>query len=249
MISGSKENQAQTARMLTTSLFYPLQLTFSSVTHITNIFSENNRLKMEVAQMSVKIAQLQEQAAENERLRGLLNFSSDFTYSLYPVRVIARDPSLAFRSVVINAGKKDSISRWMPVVGEKGVVGKVVQVMNGLSLVQLIKDPANRTSVMSKRTRTVSILETENGSDFFMKCREHEDFEIGDTIITSGLGGIYPKGLCVGIVQKVVDTQDPLFNKVYLKLNIDFDHIEELFVVRLSPQWSAFRAELDSVEF
>jgi len=249
MISGSKEKQAATARMLTVTVFYPLQVTFNSVTHIENIFAENRRLKMEVAQLSVKISRLQEQAAENDRLRRLLSFSTDYKYELYPVRGIARDPSAAFKSIIINAGKKDSIAMWMPLVGEKGVVGKVIQTMDNLSLVQLLRDPANRTSVMNKRTRTVSILETENGDNFFMKCREHEDFQPGDTIVTSGLGGIYPKGLCVGIVQKTTGTQDPLFKRIYLKLNIDFDHIEELFVIRLSPQWSSFRAELDSIEF
>lgn len=249
MISGSSERQASTARFFTLSIFYPLQLTFNQLTVIENIFVENRRLKMENAQLSVTIAHLKEQAAENLRLRDLLDFSKDYAYNLKPVRVIARDPSAAYKSIVVNAGKKDSIQTYMPLVSERGVIGKVVQVMNGISLVQLLRDPSNRTSVMSQRTRTVGILETVDGNSFYIRARSHEDFQTGDTIVTSGLGGIYPRGLEVGLVENINNSSDPLFKKVFIKPTVNFEHIEELFIIRLSPQWVAFRSEMDSIEF
>lgn len=249
MISGSPGKQAEIARVLTSSIFFPFQITFNQINRIENIFSENQRLKEKVTSLNTRIALLEEKASENKRLRNLLGFSEDYSYEMLPVRVVARDPSLVFRSIVINAGKKDGIQKWMPVVGENGIVGKVIQVMNGLSLVQLLRDPSNRTSVMFKRTRTVSILETENGRDFFVRCRSHEDTREGDTVITAGLGGIYPRGLQVGIISHTTESNSPLFKRVWLKLSMDFEHIEELFVMRLSPQWSAFRSEIDSLEF
>lgn len=249
MISGSSERQVSTARFFTTTIFYPLQLVLTQITRVENVFSENRRLKTENAKLSVKVALLQEQVSESDRLRQLLNISSDFSYELLPVRVIARDPSSVYKSVVVNAGKKDSIFKYMPLVSEKGVVGKVIQVMNGISLVQLLKDPSNRTSVMSKRTRTVGILETNDGNNFFIKVRSHEEFKTGDTILTSGLGGIYPRGIGIGYVKNTGTASDPLFKKVYIEPAVNFEHIEELFVVRLSPQWVAFRAEMDSIEF
>jgi rod shape-determining protein MreC len=249
MISGSPGKQAEIARVLTTSIFFPFQITFNQINRIENIFSENQRLKEKVTSLSTRVALIEEKASENKRLRELLGFSEEYSYEMLPVRVVARDPSLTFRSIVINAGKKGGIQKWMPVVGENGIVGKVVQVMNGLSLVQLLRDPSNRTSVMFKRTRTVSILETENGRDFFVRCRSHEDTQKGDTVITAGLGGIYPRGLQVGVISHTTESNSPLFKRVWLKLCIDFEHIEELFVMRLSPQWSAFRSEFDSLEF
>lgn len=248
MISASRENQAKTARALTFSIFYPLQFTLSQIDQVHNIFAENNRLRKEVVELSAQVAQFKEQTIENDRLRGLLSFSKEFSYQMVPVRVIAHDPSPVYKSIIIDAGKNQGVQMWMPVVGEKGVVGKVVQVMGNLSLVQLLKDPTNRTSVMDRRTRSVSILETENSNDFFFQSRSHEDVKKGDTIVTSGLGGIYPHGLQVGIVTSVEQMHDPLFNKVKLDLSVEFDHLEELFVMRLSPQWSAFHAELDSVK-
>jgi rod shape-determining protein MreC len=249
MISASQASQASTVRILSVTVFYPLQMTLNQIKRIENIFAENRRLKMDNAHLSTQIAVLREQSVENVRLRGMLNFKDDYSYQLVPARVVARDPSSDLKSFIINVGSKDSILKYMPLVTEKGVVGKVVQVMNGLSLVQLLKDPSNRTSVMSGRTRAVSILETDNGKDFFIRYRNHEDIVLGDSIITSGLGGIYPKGLQVGIVSKTTESRDPLFKKVWLKLSVDFEHVEELFVVRLSPQWSSFQTELDSIEF
>jgi rod shape-determining protein MreC len=136
---------------------------------------------------------------------------------------------------------------YMPLIGEKGVVGKVVQVMHQISLVQLLRDPSNRIGVLFSRTRTIGILETENGNDFFVLCRSHEPIVKGDTVVTSGLGGIYPRGLQVGFVKKIDPIKDPLFKKVFIDCSVDFDHIEELFIMRVSPQWSAFRNEMDSI--
>jgi rod shape-determining protein MreC len=248
MVSASATMQARIVRSLTVTVFYPLQYCLNQFTRINNIFGENRRLREEVADLRTRESLLEEQGAENVRLRKLLNFSQSCSFNLLPVRVIARDPSPLFRSIVIDAGKNDGVVMWMPLVGEQGLVGKVVQVMRGMSLVQLLSDPSNRTSVIDRRTRAVSVLETENGSEFFIRCRSHEDVQTGDTIITSGLGGIYPAGLLVGFVDRVLD-HDPLFTTMSLKLAIDFRHLEEVFVVKISSQWTSFKKELDSIDF
>jgi rod shape-determining protein MreC len=247
MISSSKETQVSVARLFTMTLFYPFQLTFTQITRVRDIFSENMRLKKEVTQLNVEVSLLTEKAVENERLRGLLNLSKDFSFDYIPGRVIARDPIWGNWSIIVNAGKNSGVQPYMPIVGENGVVGKVVQVMGNMCLVQLILDPSSRTSVLSRRTRMVSILESENGRDFFIQCRRHEDIISGDTIVTSGLGGIYPRGLMVGIVDMITIDENPLFKKAKIELKVDFERLEELFILRLSPQWSSFRSELDSL--
>lgn len=248
MISSPQHQQKSTARFLTVTVFYPLQVTLNQIKTIKDIFAENRHLRLKVVELGTKVSMLQEQAAENDRLRGMLNLSKDFTYDFTPVRVIARDPSESFRSIIINGGKRDGIKQWMPVVGERGVVGKVVQVMGNLSLVQILRDPTNRTSVMVKNTRTIGVLESQDINDFFLRCRSHEDVKVGDTVVTSGLGGIYPRGLQVGFISSISESGDPLFKKAWIKLSVDFDHTEELFVMRLSPQWSSFINEIDSLE-
>ena len=249
LITAPPVKQAAALRFLSMTIFFPLQVVISQSTKVRNIFSENRRLKQEVIRLSTTVAQLNDEASENDRLRNLLGFTPKFTYDLLPVRVIAYDPSPAQKSIVVSAGKNEGVAMWMPLVDEKGVVGKVVQVMHRISLVQLLKDPSNRTSILFRRTRTIGILETENGRDFFVRCRSHESINTGDTIVTSGLGGIYPRGLTVGIAQRIDKIHDPLFKQVTVSLNVDFDRLDELFILRMDPQWSAFRAELDSIEF
>jgi rod shape-determining protein MreC len=247
MISSSPQMQAKTARFLTLSIFYPLQISADQILRAKNIYAENRRLKTEVAMLSAGIAQLREQAAENDRLRSMIGFTKVNPYELIPARVMARDPSTDCKSLVITAGSAKGIVRYMPVVGEGGIAGKVVMVMPHLSLVQLVTDPQSRVGIMIKRSRVVSILETDNSRDFFIHFRTYEDVAPGDTIITSGLGGIYPKGFIVGRIDKVVDERDPLFKKAIVKLAIDLARQEELFVVNQPPQWSALRSELDSL--
>ena len=192
MISSSPQMQAATARLLTVSIFYPLQISADQILRAKNIYAENRRLKTEVALLSAGVAQLREQAAENGRLRSMIGFTKVNPYELIPVRVMARDPSADCKSLVITAGSVQGIVPYMPVVAEGGVAGKVVMVMPHLSLVQLVTDPLSRVGIMTKRNRVVSILETDNSRDFFIHFRTYEDVAPGDTIITSGLGGIYP---------------------------------------------------------
>jgi rod shape-determining protein MreC len=247
MISSSPQTQAKTARLLTLSIFYPLQISADQILRAKNIYAENRRLKSETANLSAALSKCREQTAENARLRSMIGFTKVIPYELIPVQVLARDPSPGCKSIVITAGRDKGIVPFMPVVGERGVAGKVVQVMPHLSLVQLLTDPLNRVSIMTKRSRVVSILGTENGRDFFVHFRTYEDVAPGDTIMTSGQGGIYPKGFIVGSILKVVDERDPLFKKAIVKLSLDIPRQEELFVIRQAPQWAALRSELDSL--
>ncbi|MCX7726748.1 MAG: rod shape-determining protein MreC [Chitinispirillaceae bacterium] len=249
MISSPPVKQAAIWRILSISIFYPLNIVLIQTNKIKNVFAENRRLKEEVATLKIKIATLEDMASENEHLRKMLNISSKISYNLFPARVVSYDPSFYPRSIVIDAGRSDSVSLWMPVINEQGLVGKVIQVMNHLSVVQLLKDPSNRVSVMLRKSGAIGILECDNGFDFFIRFRNDEQVEKGDTVLTSGLGGIYPKGILVGTVTDIHKNGDPLFKMVKVKISTNLNRLETLFVIKLSPQWQAFRNELDSVKF
>jgi rod shape-determining protein MreC len=249
MITAQPEAQARAARALTMSAFYPVYAAISLVTNFTGVYSENKRLRQELVEATAQVQLLRQHSAETRRLRGLLGFAESSLYSLVPVRVVAADPSHQSRSVVVNGGRGQGIGMYMPVVGERGAVGKVVQVVGGASLVQLLSDPSNRTSAMVDRSRAVGILQTENGRDFFVRLRNHEDVQEGDTVVTSGLGGIFPKGLIIGYVSGVDSRTNPLFKRAYIHFAVNFEKLEELFVMRLPPQWAAQRSGLDSVKF
>jgi rod shape-determining protein MreC len=248
MLSSNQARQERISRYLVISVFYPFQFYFNQTTRIKNIFAENRKLKVEIASLSVKLAQMTDRTLENERLTELLGISTQCPFTLVPARVVVREPSFVSRSAIVNVGKNEGILPYMPVMTSRGVCGKVIQVMGRMSLVQLIIDPANRTGVIIQRTREIGILETENGVDFFIMFRTHADVSVGDTVITSGLGGIYPRGLLAGVVTQLEGKRDPIFKKAVVKPEVNFDRMEEVFVIKMAPQWSAFRTQLDSLE-
>ncbi|MBD3316100.1 MAG: rod shape-determining protein MreC [Chitinivibrionales bacterium] len=248
MINAQPAAQRRIARALTFSIFYPFQFTVNQVTRARNIFAENRRLREEVTQLTTRLAQLEDRAVENERLREMLEFERKTELTLLPARVIAREPSSLYRAFVANRGSAHEVRYDMPVVNNHGLVGKVVQALPHISLVQLLKDPSARTSVMNKRSRVVAILETENGRDFFAQYRTPADIVVGDTIVTSGLGGVFPKGLFVGTVEKIKEGYDPLFKRVFVEPFVTFEHLEEVFIVKRPPEWTAVDRELDSLE-
>jgi rod shape-determining protein MreC len=248
MMSSTPVKQEKIARILSFSIFYPFQFYISQTARIKNIFSENRKLKEDNAAQAAAIAMLKEQAQEGARLEGLLSLRSNYTYDLQVARVVAREPSSVSRSVIISVGKENGVAAYMPVITSHGAVGKVVLALPHMALVQLLNDPSNRTSVLAQRSREVGILETENGEEFFIRYRTHADVAPGDTIVTSGLGGVYLKGLTVGAVTRVVTSRDPLFKKVFVVMSVDFNRLEDVFVIRVKSQWTSFRSELDSLE-
>ena len=246
MITAPRPQQAKISRLLTFSVFYPFQVTIAQANRIRDTFRENEVLRRKVASLNTRLRLMQDAGIENARLRGMLGFKALFEYDVMPVRVVAREPSPLFRSCIINAGRDRELVRFMPVVTGQGVAGKINGVYPHLSQVQLLTDPSNRTSVMTRRNRVVGILETENGKSFFVRYRSHAPIAVDDTVITSGLGGIYPKGLYVGEIVTVTDDPDPLFKKAWIGPAGNFEDLEEVFVLRLSPQWRAFLSDLDS---
>ncbi len=249
MLNADLARQQAVARVLTISVFYPFQFTVSQAARVRRLFSENKKLREEITALSVKCAQLEEAAAENKRLCGMLGFEENFSHTLLSARVVVREPSHLCRSIVINCGKKHGAALYMPVIHKDGVVGKIIQTLSAISLVQLIRDPTERISVMIKKNREVGILETPDSRNFFIQCRKYAEVSVGDTVVTSGLGGIYPRGLMVGTVVEIRESSDPLFKDLFIFTSVDFFHIDEVFVMKLAPQWASFRSELDSLGY
>lgn len=250
MISSPETRQRQIMRSLTLTVFFPLQFTVEQVTRARNIFAENRRLRQELTQLRAVASLMEEQVAENQRLRELLGMKDSLSFSLIPARVIAREPSHMYRSFIINTGTGSGITQFMPVVNSRGIVGKVILVLPHISLVQALLDPSARTSVMTTRGRCVGILETENGKSVFIRHLKHADVAPGDTVATTGFGGIYPKGLLVGTVTEIKDnSSDPLFKRTIISLSVNYERLEEVFVMKLSPQWTVISKELDSIDW
>jgi rod shape-determining protein MreC len=149
-----------------------------------------------------------------------------------PAEVVGEDPSSWFRTIIINKGSEDQIARGMGVVTEEGIVGQVSKVSAKLAQVLLIVDYSSNVDTLLRRTRAKGILEGKAEGICQLKYLSRlEDVKVGDEVVTSGIGGIFPKGLVVGVVKSVEKKSYGMFQKVLVTPKVDFGKLEEVLVL------------------
>ncbi|WP_196593250.1 rod shape-determining protein MreC [Pectinatus sottacetonis] len=217
-----------------------------NVNDLMTLHEENKLLKNEVIKLREQNLKDSELAAENKRLRELLNYKqSAKNFQLVTASVIARDSSTWINNVVIDRGSNDGIKKDMPVVTPAGLVGYIIEVYDNYSLVGLITDPRVAVGAMVQRSdsRVAGIVK----GDINKKAEIHmeniprsADVKNGDQIITSGLGGIYPKGIFIGIVESVKNEAGGLLKYAVVKPAVDFQKLEDVAIIvnsrRLPPE-------------
>jgi rod shape-determining protein MreC len=162
----------------------------------------------------------------------MLGFDLQIPYKLVPAEVIGLKPGLTSRSIVVNAGQDKGAQINMPVVTADGIVGKIIDVALKTSVVQLIIDHNCKVSVIDQNTRAMGIIRWQGGK--FLEMGDvpvENDVAVGDTIISSGLGGIFPPSLLVGTVVYSLDSEGRLFKDIKIQPSVDFGTLEEVFIV------------------
>lgn len=232
MLSLPGPAQVGFASAVTTSLLKAGQVVLSWPVHMIVEQKANDRLQRLAAKLAVENSRLREAKLENIRLRLLLGFEQESLFGLYPAKVIGWDADRAVNSILINVGEGDGIREGMPVLTADGLVGKVYQVMPAMSVVQLLLDPNCRVSAAVQRSRALGIVEWERGYQCFLrKIPARSDVKQGDVVVTSGMGGVFPKGLVIGSVARVEGEKWELFKNIVVKPGVDFTNVEEVFVL------------------
>lgn len=173
-----------------------------------------------------------EMEAENRRLRSLLQFQDKVEEKKIIAQVIAKDVSAEFRSIRINKGSSAGIQRGMAVVTHEGVVGKILRTTAEYSDVITQLDNLSAIDAIVQRSRARGIIE--GATDFSCILRHAlrtDDIEVGDTVVSSGLDGIYPKGLSLGTVIKVTKKSYGVTQDVEVRPTVDFSKLEEVMVI------------------
>lgn len=199
---------------------------------LRRLASENERLKGRTLELEAERNRLLEAEATNRRLRELLEFRSQLPPGSLTAAVIANSASTWFHSFILNKGSADGVLQGMAVVSPVGVIGQVIAVTSNSSKVLLITDPHSGVDVFDQRSRARGIVSGSLESGPMMKySKRSEDIQEGDRLITSGLDGIFPKGLLVGTVVKVRKKSFGLFQYVEVALAVDPSRLEEVLVV------------------
>ena len=181
----------------------------SNIWEIATEHQQNKMLRSEVEQLRAQNLQASEYAAENERLRALLGYKqAAMQFDLVASRVIGRESATWSSMIVIDRGTSDGVQQNMAVVTEKGLVGHVVEAGWNTSKVQLIMDPRSSVGTLVQRpeSRVTGIVEGDMSNPTMprmVNIPKDADVQTGDVIVTSGFGGVYPKGIVVGRVSSI----------------------------------------------
>lgn len=207
---------------------------------ISGYKAENERLRQRIADLERERNRLLEAEVANRRLQQLLEFRSHLPSGGITASIIAGSASSWFKSCLLDKGRDEGVLKGMAVVTPLGVVGQVVDVTAHTAKVLLLTDANSGVDVLVQRTRARGIVSgsLENGT--IMKyVKRSEDIQIGDRLITSGLDGIFPKGVLVGTVVEVRKQTLGLFQRIEVLPAVDTSRTEEVLVVK---------AEVESVE-
>jgi rod shape-determining protein MreC len=190
-------------------------------------------LEAQNAALQDRIVALEEQAAEAEILRALLNFARTSPESRYQAAaVIGLDPSPFVRSVTIGAGSDQGLAYGMPVVSQSGLVGRIVEVHASFARVQLITDPQSAVNVRLQDSRAEGLVVALPNNELLVDLIEHGALvSPGELVLTSELGGVYPPDIPVGRVVGVRSRDVELFQQASIDPVVDFDRLEIVLVI------------------
>ena len=205
---------------------------FENYIYLWHTRQDNLALLEENRKLLNSIASLKETQQENVRLRRLLHFEEKFNLQSVIARVIAKDVSTEFRSIRINRGESSGIKKNMAVVTDEGIVGRVLRTTRRTSDIVTILDLLSAVDAIVERSRARGIVEglTDDSCQLKYALRT-DDIQPGDILISSGLGGIFPKGIAVGTVSKVNRKPFGISQEVEVRPSVDFTKLEEVLVV------------------
>jgi rod shape-determining protein MreC len=205
--------------------------------YLIGVEEENKALKKDLQELKLQVNKYREEGLANQRLRALLNFKKSIPTPLMPAELVAFDPSGWFQTILIDKGKNDGVVQDMAVVSAEGLVGRVIGVSGRHAKVLLILDGNSAVDALVQRSRVRGILEGLGRRDrcLLKYVQRNEDVQVGDQVITSGMGGVFPKGILLGKVREVVRGSSGLFQRVEIEPAVNFSRLEEVMVVVQPP--------------
>jgi rod shape-determining protein MreC len=200
---------------------------------VASLRQRNGELEAEVARLQTQVIDLQQQVTETNILSALVDFArANPEFSYKAASVIGRDPSPFLRYVIINVGSNQGVLPGMPVVTDKGLVGRVDAVLTEAARVQLVTDAASAINVRMQASTTEAMLVGSTSGDLSIDMIPQDaNIQVGDVVLTSGLGGNYPANILVGQVVSVRKMQSELFQQAAIQPNVDYNQLQFVLVI------------------
>jgi rod shape-determining protein MreC len=203
---------------------------------------ENDSLKKMLAKNIYDYNQCKETELSNDRFRILLDFKSASKLQSLSAGVIGKDPSQWYKTLIIDKGVSEGITKGLPVVVPEGVVGQVIDASDHYAKVLLIIDSNSAVDALIQQTRAHGIIKGHSeGRCLLNYVSRKEIVNIGDAVVSSGMDGVFAKGLLIGKVTDIIRNKSGIFQDIEVSPFVDFDKIEEVLVVLNPPSQIRYR--------
>lgn len=203
--------------------------------NLEKLKTENEELKQKNSELEKSLREFEVIKTENEQLKQQLNLAKEYgQYKTIPGTIISRDISNYSKTLVINVGTKNGIKEKMTVIAEQGLVGYVISVTENTAKIQTIVDSASATSCLTSTTRDSMICKGTIENESNLKATNTSiDAKLiqGDSVETSGMGGIYTKGIHVGKIKKIVEGTNKTDLYAVIEAAVDFQKLETVLVI------------------
>jgi len=220
-------------------IFIPFENLAETVMNLSFVHKENHYLRSRLVDMEMENARLLEQVHESARLRDLFGFSEGRRDTLCCSRVASILGERMGSGIVIDKGKASGLAKNMTVIGPRGLVGRILRVGRGAAQVKRVIDPGYRVSALVRKSRATGILGAGTDGRLVMEwVAPDASVAVGDTVMSSGLGSITPKGIPIGRVSGVTARLEKFSLALEVEPFVDFDRLEEVFVIlRVPPRY------------
>jgi rod shape-determining protein MreC len=199
---------------------------------LVGLEDENRRLRKQNAAISDQLNRYLEGHIEGMRLRKLLNLTVDLPNRTVAARVVDRSRTSLFKMILINKGTADGLRVGLPVLSEQGVVGRIIETAWHASQVLLLIDENSNIDALIQRSRAQGILQGAGAAGCNLKYISRvEEVQVGDVVLSSGLAGVFPKGLLIGVVTGASRKGEGLFQKIDVAPAVDFGKVEEVLAL------------------
>ena len=210
--------------------------------YLRNVYADNRRLSRENTDLRVLLQQERANARGAEALRALLGLRTRTPWVTAAADVVAGSVSPDYQSIVLDKGRQDGVQRDMPVINTVGVVGRVVEVSGRTSVAQLVVDRNAAAACVIERTGAQGIVLGNGDGRLRMEyLSATAEMVLGDLVVTAGTDRVYPRGLLVGVVERV-DRNGPAFRSVIVRPVVDFSQLASVLVL-LAPAPAASPAD------
>jgi rod shape-determining protein MreC len=204
---------------------------------LVGLEEENRELKKKIAALQGEVNEYREMSLEGSRLKRVLALEESTIYPTIAARVVGNEGSSPFRTIMINKGSTDGVKDGLPVIVPDGVLGRVIESSWNYSKILLVTDYNSNIDALVQGSRAQGILQ--GGGHRLLRLKyvqRTEEVKAGEAVVTSGLGGMFPKGLMLGTVVRA-DKKDPgLFQTIEVAPSVDFSRIEEVLVLQTEKE-------------